>query len=130
MLNDRVAKKNIHAMIWIGPTLTAKYLDDKILAKADRLWDKTKRAVAVGSQRSPDRVKIARLSEDYAVIERARAGGARMYKVDNETFAAKPDADFQARVRRFFEVARRGQVTRMDQGGLHARRIRVLFNEV
>jgi len=128
MLNDRVAKENIHAVIWVGPT-DAEYLDDAILAQADRLWDKAERAVA-SEPEILERVKIARLATDYAIIERARAGGARMYEVNHQTFTAKVDKDFQARVQRFFEVARRANVTRMDEGRVTLDMYEGFFKEI
>jgi len=113
MLRKKVVRENIHANIWVGP-VEVEYLDERILAKADRLWDKAEAAVA----NEPDvleRVKIARLCVEYANIERARAAGLEESVIDHEAFRVETRPAFLDRVREFFAVARRANVTWMDE---------------
>lgn len=70
LLHDRVEKENIHVNIWVPPT--SPHLTDELLAEADRLWQAAETAVAD----QPDvlrRVRLSRMSVDYAIVERARA---------------------------------------------------------
>ncbi len=113
MLDRKVKKDNIHEVIWVGP-VEAGYLTDKILAKADRLWARAEKAVA-DDPSVLERVKAARLCVDYAFIERARAAGPIEYAFDHENFMAVADPTFVERVERFFEVARRNNVTWIDE---------------
>lgn len=111
LLSDKVEKDNIHAVIWVGP-VEVKYLTDDIMKKADRLWDKAEAAVAA----QPDvleRVRVARLSLDYAWIEKHRNS---TQFVNHARYAVEPDPAFTQRVKRFFEVARRAKVTWMNEG--------------
>lgn len=101
LLHDHMERDNIHMNIWIGPT--AKYLDGGILPEADQLWDAAEAAVAD----TPDileRVRVARLSVDYAILERARAEAK-----DKPAGSAAPS--MIARAKRFFEIAERNGVT-------------------
>ncbi|HPG66911.1 MAG TPA: DUF4838 domain-containing protein [Candidatus Hydrogenedentes bacterium] len=117
LLHDKVERENIHTNIWIGPN-EAGYLDDAILAKSDRLWDKAEKAVA-DQPEVLERVRIARLPVEYAWIERARVGG-RKYLVNAakgaEGYEVRLDPEFAERVQGFFDVARRANVTRLDEG--------------
>lgn len=119
LIHDKVKRENIHMNIWIGPE--HRSLDDALLAKADALWDEAEAAVA-GDPKTLERVKVGRLSVDYAIIERARARFDRAYTVDHEHFKVAMSPDFHARVQRFFEVAERNGVTaiREDKGELGA----------
>ena len=112
LLRERVEKKNIHAHIWVGPNVP--YLDDKLLAKADALWEKAERRVA-SEPEVLERVRIARLCVDYAIIERERFGDLGGYFLDKRTLEVKPCPAFAARVKKFFDIAQRAQVTRMAE---------------
>lgn len=72
LLHDYVAKENIHVLIWATPT--SPHLPDELLIAADRLWQKAE-DLAAGDEAVLARVRIARLSVDYAIAERARAAG-------------------------------------------------------
>jgi len=68
MLHDRVRDENIHMDIWISPEHPV--LNDEVLSKANQMWDAAEAAVAD----QPDvlrRVRIARISLDFAMLERA-----------------------------------------------------------
>lgn len=117
LIHDRVEKKNIHMDIWIGPN--HNHLTDELLATADALWDAAERAVA-GDAAVLERVRTARLSVDYAIIERTRAKRDACYIMDHDNFAVRLDPVFSNRIKRFFEVAERNQVTaiRESNGGM------------
>ncbi|MBN2312108.1 MAG: DUF4838 domain-containing protein [Candidatus Hydrogenedentes bacterium] len=115
LLHDKARNPKRHEGIWIGPR-ESSFLSDRVLAKADRLWDRAEAAVA-DSPDVLDRVRIARLSVEYAQIERQRgAGGLGQYRVDHKNFRVDPQTPYIERVSRFFEVAHAAGVTRMDEG--------------
>lgn len=68
-LHDRVAEENIHMSIWVPPTHA--HLTDELLVEADRLWQQAEQAVA-DQPEVLRRVRIGRMSVDYAILERAR----------------------------------------------------------
>lgn len=68
-LHDRVAEENIHMSIWVPPTHA--HLTDELLVEADRLWEQAEQAVA-DQPEVLRRVRIGRMSADYAILERAR----------------------------------------------------------
>ncbi|MCX8090564.1 MAG: DUF4838 domain-containing protein [Verrucomicrobiae bacterium] len=110
LLHDTVARQNLHADIWIGPT-DAPYLSDALLARADALWAEAERRVA----RQPDvlaRVQTARLSVDYAILERQRAFP---YRLNADAFRLELQPEFVERAERFLRVARRAGLTRLDE---------------
>ncbi len=114
LLHDHVEQENLHMGIWVGPY--DSYLDDATMAKADPLWDEAERAVA----NEPDvlaRVQTARLSVDFAIIERARQRGDQSYTVDHAAFTSTPDPAFKARTDRFFSVGERSEVVSMRESG-------------
>ncbi len=108
LLHDKVARENIHMDIWIGADHAS--LDGGILDEADKLWDEAEALVA-DSPEILERVKVGRLSVDYAQIERMRTEGLKIYDIDqaNGTMVLRPE--FAARVQRFFDVAERNGVT-------------------
>jgi len=73
LLHDRVAKENIHVNIWAGPD--SPHLTDELLIEADRLWQGAEAAVA-GQPEVLNRVRLSRMSVDYAILERARLQAA------------------------------------------------------
>lgn len=113
LLHDYVAANNLHEGIWVSPR-NAEYLTDDNLAKADVLWDAAEAAVA-NDPATLERVQVARLSVDYAIIDRANANGMGGYKVDHEHFTAEINPEYAARVRRFFETAHKANVTLMSE---------------
>ena len=115
LLHDRVERENIHMDIWIGPNHPV--LNDRVLARAGRLWDKAERAVADEPQ-VRERVKIGRLSVDFAMIERARRAGLEMFTIDRATGIPCLDPSLAARIERFIDVATRNGVTNLrEQNG-------------
>lgn len=72
-LHDRVEKENIHVNIWAPPS--HPHLTDELLVEADKLWQQAEDAAA-GDPDVLRRVKLSRMSVDYAIVERARAQAA------------------------------------------------------
>ena len=115
LLEDKVTEDHIHMHIWEGAG--AAYLTDEILAEADRLWDEAEAAVADQAD-ALERVRIARLSPDWALIERTKQPTTSPYRIENGRYVADVDPKFAARVDRFFRYADAGQVTALNEGGL------------
>lgn len=112
-LHDYVAERNLHEGIWVAPR-NAEYLTDETLAASDAYWKAATTAVMHDAELA-ERVAIARLPVDYAIIDRANANGMGGYLVDHEKFTAEINPEFAGRVRRFFETARRANVTLMSE---------------
>ena len=98
LLHDKAEKDNIHVYIWAAPD--APLLSDEILARSDKLWQQAEDAAA-GQADVLERVRFARLSVDYALIERGKG---------------RPDAALARVAERFFTVGRRAGITTMREG--------------
>lgn len=75
LLHDHVEKNNIHVHIWAQTG--SPHLPNELLLKADGLWQKAE-DLSAGEPETQKRVKLGRMSVDYAIVERARqeaAGG-------------------------------------------------------
>jgi hypothetical protein len=74
LIHDRVEQEEIHVNIWAN--VDSPHLTDELLLDADRLWQQAEGLAAD----DPDvlrRVKLSRMSVDYAIVERARLAAAR-----------------------------------------------------
>ena len=111
MLHDKVEEDNIHIGIWQGPD--AEYLTDEILARADSLWIEAEAAVNEMPE-VLDRVRIARLSVDYAIIARDRNRGDA-YLVDQDKLKLEVNPSFIRRVERFCRIATNAGVTKLKE---------------
>ena len=112
LLHNHVEAENIHMDIWIGPQ--HPLLDHGVLELADHIWDVAEARVAD----QPDvleRVRVARLPVDFAVIERDRNEGLKVFEIDQVSRTLKVRPEFTARVDRFFEVAERNGVTNLRE---------------
>ena len=107
LIHDHVNDQNIHMIIWVKPT--AKHLDDALLERANELW-KEAQSLAADDSAALERVKLSRMSVDYAILERARA---RVKDEDGSQSAA--DALARERFRPFFETLERSNVTRIEE---------------
>jgi hypothetical protein len=115
LLHDHVETNKIHMDIWIGPDHPV--LNDEILGQAERLWDEAERLVANDLARL-ERVRVARLSVDFAAIERTRGKGIAAYDYDPRAHSASLRPEFATRIDRFFDIATRHGVTNLrEQGG-------------
>lgn len=74
LIHDKIEKENIHVVIWVPPT--HPHLTTELLQQADALWEEAEKLVA-DQPEVLRRVKISRMSVDYAIVERARAEGAK-----------------------------------------------------
>ncbi len=92
-LHDRSEKENIHVNIWAGPE--SPHLNDALLIGADKLWQQAERQVA-GEPEVLQRVKLSRMSVDYAILERTRLQAAKKLPENAElqAIAAKRFAPF------------------------------------
>ena len=112
LLHDHVEKNNIHVGIWAGPD--SPHLTDELLAEADHLWEQAEQAVLD----RPDvrrRVRISRMSVDYAVCERARAGGPSVYATDHAKFEMTVRPEHRTRVERFLATLESSGMTRIEE---------------
>jgi len=73
VLHNRVEQENIHVNIWVPPS--HPHLTEELLVEADTLWQQAEDAVADDPE-VLRRVKLSRMSVDYAILERARARAA------------------------------------------------------
>jgi hypothetical protein len=113
LLHNRAADKDTHVNIWIGP-VEAPYLTDRFLEKADALWEKAE--ASVGDD--PDtlfRVRVARMSVDYAILMRGGGDQLASCDVDHANFTIGPKEGTGKRTRRFFETAEKAKVTLLDE---------------
>ncbi len=111
LLSDKVENENIHMNIWQSPQ-EVEYLSPDVMKQGKKLWDKAEKA----ARKKPDqleRVQAARLSYDYAWIE-FNKGGAFVF--DHPHFRGATSPEYFKTVKRFCDVAKRAQVTRMDEG--------------
>jgi hypothetical protein len=114
LLHDKVAEENLHMHIWEGPG--AAYLTDEILAQADKLWDEAEAAVA----QQPEvlqRVRTARLSPDWAILERTARATTSPYEFRKGRYEADLDPTWAKRFDRFFSVAASSGLTALSEGG-------------
>jgi uncharacterized protein DUF4838/PA14 domain-containing protein len=113
MLHNHAEKKNIHANIWVT-SMSAPFLNDKLVEKSKVLWDEATAAVA-DQPAVLDRVKVARLAVDHAWMERARANADSAYIAKHDEFRIEPRAEFKEQVVEFFKVARQAKVSLLDE---------------
>jgi hypothetical protein len=102
-LHDRAEQENIHVNIWAGPE--SRHLTDELLLKADQLWQQAE-TLAADDPQVLNRVKLSRMSIDYAILERARLPAA---SAELKTLAT-------ARFKPFFEVLAPSGLTRLREG--------------
>ena len=69
LLHDHVEKHRIHVNIWAHTD--SPHLPDQLLLEADRLWQKAEERTA-DQPEVQQRVRLSRMSVDYAIVERAR----------------------------------------------------------
>lgn len=103
LLHDAVKDPETLMNIWISPDVP--FLNDDIMKRADLLMDAAEQAVA-DDPGALEHVRIARLSTDYTIMERARSLNAGdSFVVDHERLTVEPSVAFKTRAERFFAVA-------------------------
>jgi hypothetical protein len=110
LMHDFVERENMHLMP-LGPApLDSPHLNDALLKTTDAMWQRAEKAVA-RDLTLLHRVQIARLSVDYAILERGRLRAQK-------TLPASPDAAAlaKARLAPFSEAFRNSEVTQFGEG--------------
>jgi hypothetical protein len=108
LLHDHAKTANAHLGCNAG--IDNPHLTDELLIKADQLWQQAEQLVAAEPE-VLQRVKISRLSVDYAILERGRL--QLLGKLPkNERFAASVAARFQP----FFATLAGSKVVRLREG--------------
>jgi hypothetical protein len=69
LLHDRVDREHIHVDIWAKND--SPHLTDELLTKADQLWQEAE-GLVMQEPELLERVRLSRMSIDYAIVERAR----------------------------------------------------------
>ena len=112
LLHDTVERENIH--IHISEEPDAPYLSDELLAAADKLWEQAEAAVA-DQPEVLNRVRVARLSVDYAILERTRKAATSPFRIEGGRYRADLDPAFEARAERFFSVGEANGLTLVSE---------------
>ena len=107
MLHDYVEEKNIHVTIMVG--CDSPHLTDELLIKADALWQRAEE-LAAGDLEVLRRVKLSRMSVDYAILERGRLQAQGKLPVD-ERFLLPVSVRFTP----FFETLEDSNLTRLKE---------------
>jgi hypothetical protein len=108
LIHDHVEKENIHMPIYFDAGHAT--LNDELLANANGLWQQAEEAVAA-EPALLHRVKIGRLSVDFALLERARFRAKKKMPV-NEAATTLAKSRFQP----FSENLRKSNVTHLHEG--------------
>ena len=74
LIHDYAERKNIHVRIGAPPN--SPHFTNLMLAEGNALWEAAEKAVS-GEADVLRRVKLSRMSVDYAIAERARIGGQK-----------------------------------------------------
>ena len=104
LLREQVDRENIH--VGIGAPTDHAHLPDGLLVKANWLWQQAESLVAA----QPEvlrRVRLSRMSVDYAILERARLEAAL-----NDRFIAMAKQRFAP----FFQTLQTSKVVRLREG--------------
>lgn len=108
LLHDYAEQKNVHVYIYVGPE--SEHLTTELLTQADALWAEAEKLAAV----EPDmlrRVKISRMSVDYAIVERARAEAGKKTEGDKALVSLAV-----ARFKPFIETLGSSGLTHLREG--------------
>ena len=108
MLHKRVEREKIHVNIWAQPD--SPHLTDELLIKANELWQEAEDLTS-SSPIILRRVKLSRMSVDYAIVERARLQAQKKLPA-NETFQSLAAERFKP----FMEVLKSSNLTHLREG--------------
>jgi hypothetical protein len=81
LIHNKVAEENVHVDIWAE--LESPHLPDELLIKAEGLWQQAEDAVS-GEPVALRRVKLSRMSVDYALLERARGRAVKRRPINSQ----------------------------------------------
>ena len=107
LIHDYVEQKNIHVGIY--SRIDHDHLTDALLLQADELWRQAEE-LAADDAKVLHRIKVSRLSVDYAILERARPQYLTK-RPANEAYKALVAARFQP----FCDALKTSQVTRLHE---------------
>jgi len=107
LIHAKVIDQNIHMGIWVGPD--SPHQDDDLLSRGDALWARAEAEVA-NDPELLHRVRLSRMSVDYAILERAR----RRAKT-GDTSQPRSDALARKRFSAFFDALSHSEVTRIEE---------------
>jgi len=115
MLVEKVTRENIHSRVY--GMYPWPYLTEPIMIKADELWTQAEAAVK-DQPEALQRVRIARLSPDYAIIEhQRRRAKVDKTRIDHEHFLyATDNAALDERIRRFLDLAPKAGIVTLREG--------------
>ena len=108
LLRDRVERENIH--VGINASTDHPHLTDELLVKADGLWQQAE-SLAAAEPEVLRRVKLSRMSVDYAILERGRLEAAQRLAI-NDRFLAMAKQRFAP----FFQTLQASKVVRLSEG--------------
>jgi hypothetical protein len=108
LIHDRVEKENIHVQIWAQPN--SPHLTNLLLTQANALWDDAEK-LASGDPDVLRRVKLSRMSVDFAIVERARIAAGKGAGADKDLLALA-----KARFQPFMETLTSSGLTNMREG--------------
>jgi hypothetical protein len=114
LIHEAVSNPKYYMDIWIGPE--EPFLTDELLARADKLFDSAEEAVADRPE-FLERVRVARMSIDYVMLERMRSKASDAYALDHKNFTVTMRPDFKKRVDRFFGTAEKCGLTTIRESG-------------
>ena len=115
MLVEKVTRENIHSGVY--GMYPWPYLTEEIMGRADKLWDQAEAAVK-DQPEVLQRVRIARLSPDYAIIEhQRRKAKVDKTRIDHEHFLYATDNEsLDRRIRRFLDLAPKAGIVTLREG--------------
>ncbi len=108
LIHDRVEKENIHVMIWAQPN--SPHLTNLLLTQANALWEEAEK-LAAGDPDVLRRVKLSRMSVDFAIVERARIEAGKGAGADKDLLALA-----KARFQPFMETLTTSGLTNLREG--------------
>ena len=108
-IHDRVQRENIHVYYKNRPD--SPHLDDEFLAEADQLWQQAEE-LAANDPAVLHRVRVGRLSVDYAILAKAR-----VYSLAKRPMTETLHALARRRFGPFFEVLKTSKFQRLKEAG-------------
>jgi len=108
LIHNYVEQKNIHVVIWAPPS--SPHLTTDLLQKSDALWQEAEK-LAGDDADVLRRVKVSRMSVDYAIAERARREAG-----DPANAASPLVALAKQRFAPFMETLKSSGLTRLSEG--------------
>jgi hypothetical protein len=108
LLHDYAEQNHIHVRLYTR--LDSRHLTDELLMKASQQWQEAER-LAAGRPEVLRRVRLSRMSVDYAILERARLQ-ARHALPANEAYRSLAEARFKP----FIETLQSSKLTSLSEG--------------